>query len=79
MKKKEVPSLAKKLRALRDELRFTQKEAADKASITESAYRAYELSDRNPKLAILDRIVKALGVRPEYLSAPRFRNRREFA
>ena len=72
MKKKETPSLAKKLKKLRDEL-------ADKAKITESAYRAYELGDRNPKPDILDRIAKALGVRPEYLSAPTFRNRREFA
>lgn len=79
MKKKEVPSLAKKLKKLRDELHLTQKEVADKARITESAYRAYELGDRNPKPDILDRIAKALGVRPEYLSAPTFRNRREFA
>ena len=40
MKKKEVPSLAKKLKKLRDELHLTQKEVADKARITESAYRA---------------------------------------
>ncbi len=79
MKKKEVPSLAKKLKSLRDEPHLTQKEVADKAKITESAYRAYELGDRNPKPEILDRIAKALGVRPEYLSAPMFRNRREFA
>lgn len=79
MKKKEVPSLAKKLKSLRDELHLTQKEVADKAKITESAYRAYELGDRNPKPEILDGIAKALGVRPEYLSAPTFRNRREFA
>jgi len=79
MKKKEARSLAKKLKKLRDELHLTQKEVADKAHITESAYRAYELGDRNPKLDILDRIANALGVRPEYLSAPTFRNRREFA
>lgn len=77
--KKKVPSLAKKLKKLRDELHLTQKEVADKARITESAYRAYELGDRNPKSEILDRIAKALEVRPEYLSAPAFRNRREFA
>lgn len=47
--KKEVPRLAKKLRMLRSELRLTQKEVADRASVTESAYRAYELGDRNPK------------------------------
>lgn len=79
MKKKSVPALAKKLKKLRDELHLTQKEVADKAHITESAYRAYELGDRNPKPEILDRIAKVLGVRHEYLSAPAFRNRREFA
>lgn len=79
MKKKETSSLAKKLKKLRDEQHLTQKEVADKARITESAYRAYELGDRNPKPDILDRIAKALEVRPEYLSAPTFRNRREFA
>ena len=79
MKKEGTPSLARKLKKLRDELHLTQKEVADKAKITESAYRAYELGDRNPKPEILDRIAKALGVRPEYLSAPTFRNRREFA
>lgn len=55
------------------------KKVVDKACITESVYRAYELGDRNPKPEILDRIVKVLGVRPEYLSAPAFRNRCEFA
>lgn len=79
MKKKTVPALTKKLKELRDELRLTQKEVADKARITESAYRAYELGDRNPKSEILNRIAKVLGVRPEYLSAPTFRNRHEFA
>lgn len=79
MKKENAPSLAMKLRKLRNELRFTQKEAADKAHIMESAYRAYELGERNPKPEILDRIAKALGVRPEYLSSPTFRNHREFA
>lgn len=79
MKIKEVPSLAKRLKSLRNELHLTQKEVADKAKITESAYRAYELGDRNPKPEILDKIAKVLGVRPESLSAPTFRNGREFA
>lgn len=79
MQKKEAPNPAKKLKALRSELHLTQKEVADKAHITESAYRAYELGDRNPKPEILDKIAKVLGVRPEYLSAPTFKNCREFA
>lgn len=67
--KKDVPSLAKRLKTLRGELHLTQKDVANKARITESAYRAYELGDRNPKPEILNRVAKALGVRPEYLSA----------
>lgn len=38
MQKKETSSLAKKLKKLRDGLSLTQKEVADKAHITESAY-----------------------------------------
>lgn len=79
MQKKETSSLAKKLKKLRDGLSLTQKEVADKAHITESAYRAYELGDRNPKPEVLNRIAKVLGVRPEYLSAPTFKNHHEFA
>ena len=77
--KKDVPGLAKRLKTLRGELHLTQKDVANKARITESAYRAYELGDRNPKPEILNRVAKALGVRSEYLSAPTFRNRRELA
>ena len=36
MKKKEVPSLAKKLKKLRDELHLTQKEVADQLGISQS-------------------------------------------
>lgn len=79
MKKKSVSALAKKLKELRDELDLTQKKVADKAHISEPAYRAYELGNRNPKPEILDRIAKVLGVGSEHLSAPAFRNRREFA
>ena len=79
MQKKETSSLAKKLKKLRDGLSLTQKEVADKAHITESAYRAYELGDRNPRPEVLNRIAKVLGVRPEYLSAPTFKNHHEFA
>lgn len=64
---------------MREKLHLTQKEVADKARIAESAYHAYERSDRNPKLEILGRIAKALGVRSECLSAPTFNNHYEFA
>ena len=79
MKKKSIPALAKKLKKLRDELHLTRKEVADKAHVTESAYRSYELRDRNPKPEILSRIAKVLGVKPECLSAPASRNRRASA
>ena len=59
--------------------RLTQKEIANRAKVTESAHRAYELGDCNPKPEILDRIAIVLGVRPEFLGAPTFRNKREFA
>lgn len=79
MRKKETLRPAKRLKKLRSEQHLTQKEAAAKAHITESAYCVCELGDRNPEPEILDRIAKALRVRLEYLSAPMFRNRREFA
>lgn len=58
---------------------LTQKEVAQKARLTEFTYRAYELDDCNPKLDILDRIANTLGIRPDYLNAPTFRNRRKLA
>lgn len=61
MKKKYVSAFIKKLKNLSGELRLTQKEVADKAHITESAYRAYELCGYNPKQDILDGIAKVLG------------------
>lgn len=70
---------AKKLKKLREELYPIQKDVVDKARITESTYCANELSDRNLKPKILDRIAKVLGMRSECLNAPAFRNRREFA
>lgn len=70
--------LSKKFKRPRDKLSLAQK-AAGMARITESAHRAYGLGDRNPKPEILDRVAKVLGVRPEYLSALTFGNRREFA
>lgn len=76
MKSKKVSSLTKKLRG---ELHLTQKEVANKARITQFAYHAYELGDRNSKSEIMGKIAKALGVRPEYLSALTFKGRREFA
>lgn len=75
---KGIPSQAKKVKALREELGLTQKEVAERAGLTESAYRAYELGDRKPKLGALEKLAKVFGVKTEYLSTPGFRNQEEF-
>lgn len=73
------PRVARKIKELRKARNITQKELAELAGVTESAMRSYELSDRNPKPEVLDRIARALKVRPEYLSAPEFKGHLEFA
>ena len=69
--------VAGKIKRLREARMLTQRQLADKAGISESAMRSYELGDRNPKREVLERIAKALGVRPEYLTAPQFSNEME--
>lgn len=79
LKKKEPTSLlGRRIRNLRLKRRWTQREAAEKSFVTESAFRSYELGDRMPKREIVDRIAKAFGVRSEYLTAPEFLNSTEF-
>ena len=79
LKKKEPSSLlGRRIRDLRLKRCWTQREAAEKSFVTESAFRSYELGDRMPKREIIDRIAKALGVRSEYLTAPEFLNSTEF-
>ena len=71
LKKKEPSSLlGRRIRDLRLKRCWTQREAAEKSFVTESAFRSYELGDRVPKREIVDRIAKAFGVRSEYLTAP---------
>ncbi len=79
LKKKEPSSLlGRRIRNLRLKRCWTQREAAEKSFVTESAFRSYELGDRMPKREIIDRIAKAFGVRSEYLTAPEFLNSTEF-
>lgn len=80
MLKKKEPStlLGRRIRNLRMKRCWTQREAAERSFVTESAFRSYELGDRMPKREIVDRIAKALGVRSEYLTAPEFLNSTEF-
>lgn len=79
LKKKEPSSLlGRRIRDLRLKRCWTQREAAERSFVTESAFRSYELGDRVPKREIIDRIAKAFGVRSEYLTAPEFLNSTEF-
>lgn len=79
LKKKEPSSLlGRRIRDLRSKRCWTQREAAEKSFVTESAFRSYELGDRMPKREIVNRIAKAFGVRSEYLTAPEFLNSTEF-
>ena len=73
-----LPRFARKIKELRTDRGMTQKELAREASISESAMRSYELGDRTPKPEVLDRIARALQVRPEYLSAPEYKRSLEF-
>ena len=66
------------IKRLRDKRGLTQKQVADSAGISETAYRSYELGARKVKPEISDRIAKALKVRPEYLSSPEFGPYMEF-
>lgn len=72
------PRIARVIKKLRKARGLTQKELAERAGISESAMRSYELGDRKPKPEVTERIAMALRVRPEYLSAPEFGPKMEF-
>lgn len=59
--------LAAKLRDLRNREHLTQAELAERAGISESALRNYELQKSTPKQAHLEALARALGIRPEAL------------
>ncbi len=58
---------SEKIKKLRIQKGFTQKQLGEKAGISESTIRKYELGQRNPKLETLKKIALALGVSPTSL------------
>lgn len=73
-----APLYSRKIKKLREKRGLTQKELSELCGISESAMRSYELGDRKPKREILERVARALQVRPEYLTAPEFGPKMEF-
>ena len=59
--------LAERLRQLRDEFHYTQREVAIYSYITEQTYQNYERMTREPKLEILIRIADLYHVSLDYL------------
>lgn len=57
--------LGRRILKLRQRKGLTQKHLAEMAGLSESALRSYELGDRNPKEKHLEKIARALQVRPE--------------
>ena len=57
--------MGRRIRDLRQRRSLTQRELAELSGLSESALRSYELGDRFPKERHLDRIARALRVRPE--------------
>lgn len=51
-----------KIKKLRLQRGFTQKELGEKSGISESTIRKYELGQRNPKFETLSKIASSLGV-----------------
>ncbi len=59
--------LSERLRQLRDEYHYTQREVAIYSDITEQTYQNYERMTREPKLEILIRIADLYHVSLDYL------------
>ncbi len=60
-------SITSKIYRHRKRLGMTQAELADKAGLSESAIRSYELGNRIPKPTHREAIAKALGINPKTL------------
>lgn len=60
-------SITSKIYKHRKRLGMTQAELAEKAGLSESAIRSYELGNRIPKPAHREAIAKALGINPKTL------------
>ena len=59
--------LSERLRQLRDEFHYTQREVAIYSDITEQTYQNYERMTREPKLETAVRIAHRDPVSPDYL------------
>ncbi len=63
----ELSEFSKRLKAKRMELGWTQSEFASKAGITPAAASQMEAGERNPSLAVLQKIAKTLSVSIDFL------------
>lgn len=63
-------TLGKRIIELREKRGMTQRRAAKNIHVTENAFCSYELANHTPKPEILDRMARALQVRPDNLSTP---------
>ena len=66
-----------RIRKLRERRHLTQRELAEKAGLSESALRSYELGNRHPKDTHIKLIAAALGMRPETFADCRIRTSQE--
>ena len=62
---KDRKEVGAKIREVRERRGMTQRELAEKAGLTESAMRSYELGYRMPSETQVKMMAKALGVKPE--------------
>lgn len=65
-------TIGEKIRAIRKERGFTQKELGERAGIAEPTIRRYELGKLNPKIETIQKIADALGTTVWELSDPLF-------
>ncbi|GMQ74326.1 helix-turn-helix transcriptional regulator [Tetragenococcus halophilus] len=56
-----------KIKELRQQKKFTQKDVAEKIGVTRPAYTAYEIGKRQPDFETLQKIAKLYEVTTDYL------------
>lgn len=74
---KAASSSVRRIRKPRERRHLTQKQLAEKAGLSESALRSYELGNRHPKDSHIKLIAQALEVRPEAFTDCRIRTSQE--
>lgn len=74
---KDRKEVGAKIREVRERRGMTQRELAEKAGLTESAMRSYELGYRMPSETQVKLMAKALGVKPEAFADCKTRTRPE--